>query len=63
MKVDLVVYEHAENFLSLQLCPENKIEEDLLRGFFKHGEMKTGHPGKANGDTGFYISWKTSKYP
>lgn len=58
MKVKLQNYGHASNGFSLQLYPETAIEHELLRGLFRHGKLETGHPSKAEGGLGFYISWK-----
>ena len=58
MKIEMVNYEHAENGISLQICPETDVEEGLLRGLFQHGKAETGHPGNAKGNTGFYLNWK-----
>ena len=61
MQVKLQNYQHAGNGISLQLYPETDVEEELLRGLWMHGNLKTGHPCKAKGDTGFYVEWKQDK--
>ena len=63
MYIKLKSYMSAENGLSLQIYPETNVEEELLRGFFKHGNMETGHQCKAEGKTGFYLKWKQEPTP
>lgn len=58
MKVELQSYTHASNGVSLKLIPETNVEEELLRGLWRHGELKTGHPCGAQGNTGYYLQWK-----
>jgi len=59
MKVKLTSYAHADNGISLQIIPETDAEDAILRGFWRHGNLNTGHPcGEGVSATGFYIGYK-----
>jgi hypothetical protein len=58
MRVKLNIYQHSSNGLSLQLMPETQEEFVLLKGLWKHGKLKTGHPSDDKvGNPGHYINW------
>lgn len=57
MKTSVVTYEHRTNGLALFVVPETDQERELLKGLWKHGELKTCN-GVADGSTqGFCVSW------
>jgi len=56
MKVQIVNYVHPDNGISLQLMPETELEIALLKSFWTHGTLGTGHPCSAPGGTGYYIT-------
>ncbi len=58
MKTKLITYEHAVNGISLFVIPETEAERELLRGLWKHGEMKACNGVADNSEQGFAISWK-----
>jgi len=61
MKVELNIYEHSSNGLSLQIMPETQAEVVLLKGLWKHGKLYIGHPGNDKiGNPGHYIKWSQS---
>jgi hypothetical protein len=63
MKCKIVTYAHAENGVSLFAVPETEAERELLKGLWKHGELKVCN-GVADGSgQGFCVAWKMKQQP
>jgi hypothetical protein len=58
MKIELVNYKDDTNGISLCVVPETPVEEELLRGLWRHGSLGKGYPtcGPPTATTGFFIN-------
>lgn len=56
MKLELITFCARSNGVSLKVIPETPVEESLIRGLWRHGELTVGYGGHC-------IDWRLDSGP